>query len=81
MDGALLNVEELAGYLGVDRLGTREEGLWTELLRFVGSIAAFAVAALLRPRIVYAPGRALERRSSRRPGRGGEGREASGRPR
>ncbi len=44
-----------------------EEGLWSELPQFVGSIAAFVVVALLRPRIVYVPGRTLGRWPSRHP--------------
>jgi hypothetical protein len=45
--------------------------LMTELWQFVGAFGAFAIAALLWLRVVYLPGRTLERWEDRRPRRDG----------
>ena len=41
----------------------------TELWQFAGAVVAFVVAALLWLRLVYLPGRTLERWEDRRPRR------------
>ena len=45
--------------------------LTTELWQFAGAVGAFIVVVLLWLRIVYLPGRTLERWEDRRPHRGG----------
>ena len=42
----------------------------TELWQFAGALAAFVVVVLLWLRVVYLPGRTLERWEDRRPARG-----------
>ena len=46
-----------------------ERFLTTELWQFAGALGAFGVAALLWLRVVYLPGRTLERWEDRRPRR------------
>jgi hypothetical protein len=43
--------------------------LTTELLQFAGAAVAFVVVAILWLRVVYLPGRTLERWENRRPRR------------
>ena len=49
----------------------KERLLTSELWQFAGAVGAFVVVALLWLRVVYLPGRTLERWEDRRPHRGG----------
>ena len=51
-----------------------------ELIQFAAAMAAFVVAALLWLRVVYLPGRTMERWEGQRPTRRGREREDPGRP-
>ena len=69
--GATLTTGESAHYgraaLVRLRLVLGGTALMTELWQFVGALGAFAIAALLWLRVVYLPGRTLERWENRRP--------------
>ena len=44
----------------------------TEFWQFAGAVGAFVIAAFLWLRVVYLPGRTLERWEDRRPSHGGQ---------